>query len=198
MLTCNRCGGESESSWRLGKTLLAFIFALTTYFCSVNPSSARHRHYAHWHARHWTHMHFRRHARRTHFAHVAYNDGAGDPRGWTQPLDLHPMLAVAQQYLGLRKFTGKPGPWCRDFVNVVARRAGYRLANNSRRAVDALHLGQRVANPRPGDLIVMRHHVSIFAGYGKRGLVGLGGNQGHGKVTYSSYPARRVLAFVRL
>ena len=115
-----------------------------------------------------------------------------------RPLELHPLLAIAEHYLGAGKFTRQPGPWCRDFINVVARRAGVRLANNSRRAIDALRLGQHVSSPRAGDLVVMRHHVTIFAGYGGRGVLGLGGNQHHGRVSVSSYPARQILAFVRL
>ena len=107
------------------------------------------------------------------------------------------MLAVARRYLGSGRISRNGGPWCRDFINVVARRAGYRLANNSRRAIDALRLGRRVASPRPGDLAVMRHHVTIFAGWGGGRLIGLGGNQ-HRSVRYSHFSRRSVVAFVRL
>jgi hypothetical protein len=113
-----------------------------------------------------------------------------------RPLELHPLLAVAKRYIGRGNFTHHGGPWCRDAVNVWLRQAGYHLANNSRRAIDAVHLGHRVASPRPGDLVVMRHHVTIFAGWGGRGLVGLGGNQGH-TVKYSHFSQRQVVAFVR-
>ena len=44
----------------------------------------------------------------------------------------------------------------------------------------------------------MRGHVTFFAGWGGRGVLGLGGNQSGGRVTVSSYPAARVVAFVRL
>jgi len=108
-----------------------------------------------------------------------------------------PLLAVARGYLGFRKFTRQSGPWCRDFINVVAARAGYQLANHSRLAIDAIGLGRRVSTPRPGDLVVMRHHITIFAGWSGRRLVGLGGNQSH-RVKYSRYPRSRVRAFVRL
>jgi hypothetical protein len=46
--------------------------------------------------------------------------------------------------------------------------------------------------------MVMRHHVTIFAGYGGRGLIGLGGDQDHGRVTYSSFSRGRVLGYVRM
>jgi hypothetical protein len=47
-------------------------------------------------------------------------------------------------------------------------------------------------------LIVLRHHVTIFAGQQGRRVIGLGGNQGHGRVKYSNYDRRAVVAFVRL
>ena len=115
-----------------------------------------------------------------------------------RPMELHPLLSVASRYVGRGRVTRQGGPWCRDFVNKVASQAGYRLRNTSRRAIDALGLGHRVASPRPGDLVVMRHHVTIFAGYGGRGLIGLGGNQGRGGVSYSSFNPRRVLGYVRM
>ena len=117
-----------------------------------------------------------------------------------QPMEIRTssqMLAEAQRYVGLGKVTRYRGPWCRDFINLVAARAGYRLANNSRRAIDAVHLGYRVSTPQPGDLVVMRHHVTIYAGNAGGRIVGLGGNQGH-RVRYSQFSPRRVVAFVRL
>lgn len=113
------------------------------------------------------------------------------------PLELHPTLRVAARYLGARNPTGTRGKWCRDFVNFTLREAGYRVADHSRRARDAVRLGHRVATPQPGDIVVMRTHATFFAGWGGRGVRGLGGNQGGGRVTVSSYPLSRVIAFVR-
>ena len=107
------------------------------------------------------------------------------------------MLSLAARYVGSGKMTPLPGPWCRDFVNMVAARAGKPLANHSRRAIDAIHLGRRVSSPEPGDLVVMRHHVTIYAGNSAGKIIGLGGNQGR-RVRYSAYDPRRVLAFIRL
>lgn len=107
-----------------------------------------------------------------------------------------PLLAVASHYLGARNFTGV-GKWCRAAINVWARRAGIRLVNNSNRAIDALRLGPHVSNPRPGDLVVMRRHVTIFAGKSGGQIIGLGGNQ-HKRVQYSRYSPSRVLAYVRV
>jgi len=156
------------------------------------------RRFAHHGGRHrWgRHAHWRRHA------HVSSRPSAflalATPAVMGGTSEHHPLLDVASRYLGHRRVSRRGGPWCRDFVNTVARQAGYRLANTSRRAIDALSLGHRVSQPQPGDLVVMRHHVTIFAGYGGRGLIGLGGNQGRGGVTYSSYSPRRVLAYVRM
>lgn len=153
--------------------LLSCALIFLWLFSFVSPTEARHY----------------RHHRHHHRQFMAYA---------VQPSASHPLLNVARRYVGSRKFTGKPGPWCRDALNAWMARAGYHLRNTSRRAIDAVSLGSRVSSPRPGDLVVMRHHVTIFAGYGGRGIIGLGGNQMRGHVGYSSYPPRRVVAYVRL
>lgn len=107
------------------------------------------------------------------------------------------MLAVASHFVGDRNPTGFHGPWCKAFVNMIARKTGH-FTNASLRAVDALHMGYRVKSPRPGDVAVMRSHATFFAGYGGRGFLGLGGNQSHHRVTVSSYPLSRVIAWIRL
>jgi uncharacterized protein (TIGR02594 family) len=109
-----------------------------------------------------------------------------------------PLLAVASRYVGRRNPTGTRGPWCRDFVNHVVRKAGLPLADNSRKARDAVRLGRRVSQPRPGDLAVMRSHVTIVAGFEAGRVVGLGGNQCGGRVCVSRYAQARVIAYVRI
>lgn len=106
------------------------------------------------------------------------------------------LLHVAQRYMGSRNFTGV-GRWCRAAINHWAALAGKPLANRSNRAIDALALGPHVREPRPGDLAVMRHHVTVFAGWSGGRLIGLGGNQSH-RVKYSAFSPRQVLAFVRM
>lgn len=109
-----------------------------------------------------------------------------------------PLLAVASRYMGGRNPTGTRGPWCRDFVNHVVRKAGLPLADSSRRARDAVRLGPRVSHPRPGDLAVMRTHVTIFKEWaGPSRFVGLGGNQCGGRVCDSKYAASRAI-FIRI
>lgn len=80
---------------------------------------------------------------------------------------------------------------------MIARETGHYF-NRSKRAIDALYMGVRVRVPHPGDLGVMRGHVTIYAGRGGRGFIGVGGNQGHHRVTVSSYPIGHVVAWVRL
>jgi uncharacterized protein (TIGR02594 family) len=109
-----------------------------------------------------------------------------------------PLLAVASRYVGGRNPTGTRGPWCRDFVNHVVRKAGLPLADTSRKARDAVRLGRRVSQPRPGDLAVMRGHVTIVAGFEQGRVVGLGGNQCGGRVCVSRYAQSRVIAYVRI
>lgn len=106
------------------------------------------------------------------------------------------ILMVADSFRGRRNPTHFRGPWCAAFTRMVLTLTGHpSVASN--RAIDQIRDGYRVRNPRPGDLAVMRHHVTFFAGWGGRGFYGLGGNQGRHRVTLSSYPVRRVLAWVR-
>ena len=108
------------------------------------------------------------------------------------------ILAEARRWLGSGNPTPFREPWCRDFVNMVIERAGYRLADRSHMALAALRLGRRVAEPRPGDLAVMAGHVTFFAGWdGAGAFVGLGGNQHH-RVTLARFARRAVVAFVRV
>ena len=105
------------------------------------------------------------------------------------------VLEEASRYLGRGNPTGTRGPWCRDFVNFILRRTGHRT-DSSRLAIDALRLGPHVAHPQPGDLVVMRGHITFFAGWERGHVIGLGGNQRH-RVRFSRYPLSRVVAFVR-
>jgi uncharacterized protein (TIGR02594 family) len=188
-----RTCGESEFNRRFGKALVTLACTVGLNLAAVNIAEAKHyRH--HYRAHHHSRAHFGHYRHRMH---AVMNLGDGDPRSWTQPVELHPLLSVAKRYIGFGKFTGKSGPWCRDFINHVAHKAGYRLANNSRRAIDALRLGHRVSTPQPGDLVVLRHHVTIYAGHQGGKIIGLGGNQHH-RVQYSHYSPRRVIAFVRM
>ena len=84
-------------------------------------------------------------------------------------------LDEARRWIG----QGNPTPfreaWCRDLVNIVLERIGHPLADRSHLAIAVLRLGPSVREPRPGDLAVMSHHVTFFAGWdGDGAFLGLG------------------------
>ncbi len=107
-----------------------------------------------------------------------------------------PALAEAARWLGSGNMTGYAEAWCRDFVNFVLTRTGHALADTSHAAITALRLGPRVAEPRPGDLAVMAHHVGFVEGIEPDGSVRLiSGNCGH-RVARSLAPRRTIVAFV--
>lgn len=108
------------------------------------------------------------------------------------PIDIRPTLQIvaeAARYIGARNPTGFRGPWCKAFVNMVARRSGY-YVNASLRAVDAALMGQRIAGPVPGAYRVTRGHVSLVAAVHGGSVVAISGNNGHGRVGWSHYAAR--------
>jgi hypothetical protein len=107
------------------------------------------------------------------------------------------IIAAARPYLGQHNPMHFRVAWCAGFVNKILDRTGHRH-NSGLRAIDKLRDGVRVASPRPGDLAVMRSHVTFFAGWGGRGFLGLGGNQGHARVTLASFPVYRVIAWIRV
>ncbi len=119
---------------------------------------------------------------------------------WRSGSDL---VAEAARWVGAGKFTRSPGPWCADAVSFWLQRVGKPpLAN--RMAASALSYGPRVANPRPGDLVVMATrrgaagHVGIVAGVAGDGSVEIiSGNWGR-RVARAIVPRAMVTAFVEV
>jgi uncharacterized protein (TIGR02594 family) len=105
------------------------------------------------------------------------------------------VLNEASRWVGHGNVTGSHRAWCADFANFVLSRTGHH-ASGSGMVNSLLGVGPRVATPSAGDLVVMRNHVTIFAGYSGHGFYGLGGNQHH-RVAMSNFPLRSVVAFVR-
>jgi uncharacterized protein (TIGR02594 family) len=109
------------------------------------------------------------------------------------------ILTEAARYIGSPNPSGFRGKWCAAFVNMILRATGHAVTG-SLRAIDGLLLGERVADPQPGDIAILRigrhgHHETFFAGWGGRGFYGLGGNQGH-IVRVSRFSRRQVIAFI--
>jgi len=112
------------------------------------------------------------------------------------------LVAEAARYVGSGKFTELPGAWCADAVSFWLKATGRPpLAN--RMAASALGYGPHVANPQPGDLVVMRTrrgyagHVGIVAAVNADGSIEVvSGNWRH-RVARSVISRRSVTAFVR-
>jgi uncharacterized protein (TIGR02594 family) len=105
------------------------------------------------------------------------------------------VLDEARHWIGRGNVTGTHRAWCADFANWVLTRTGHRTSGSGM-VNSLLGVGPRVSSPSPGDIVVMRNHVTIFAGFGGQGFYGLGGNQ-HRRVAMSNYSLRSVVAFVR-
>lgn len=112
-----------------------------------------------------------------------------------QPLDIRTpsqLVAVAQQYVGSRRFTRYARAWCADAMNAWLARAGYRGTGDGR-AISFARYG-RPTGPRVGSIAVMRHHVGIVVGYGSRGPILLSGNHAR-RVGVGEYSAHRIIAY---
>lgn len=184
--------------------VMAALLALVTCFAFAPHASAHARHHRHWH-----HGHHHRNWRRHHWhgrLHFSQRTPEAAPFIFRPPAQVMTTFArsvsdvarVAQEFIGRRNFTTHRGiPWCASAVNAWLDMTGHRHVR-SLRAIDALGDGPHVRRPEIGDLAVMRHHVTVFLGWGGRGFLAIGGNQGRAhRVTVASYPTYRVLAWVR-
>jgi len=96
-------------------------------------------------------------------------------------------------------------PWCAGFINYVLERAGYDSTNNLS-AASYHNYGIKVAEPKPGDIVLMRRsggsgrHVAFFYGWtfdnGIKYVQLLGGNQDD-SVNISAYPVASIVEFRR-
>jgi uncharacterized protein (TIGR02594 family) len=112
------------------------------------------------------------------------------------------LAAEAARYVGAGKFTGLPGAWCADAVSFWLKATGRRpLAD--RMAASALRYGPHVAEPRPGDLVVMATrrgsagHVGVVEAVEADGSIAIvSGNWGD-RVARGVISRRQATAFVR-
>lgn len=102
------------------------------------------------------------------------------------------LVAVAQRYIGSRRFTPYARAWCADALNAWLRQAGYRGTGDGR-AISFARYG-RPSGPRIGAIAVMRHHVGIVVGRDARGIVLLSGNHAR-RVGIGVYASHRIIAF---
>lgn len=109
--------------------------------------------------------------------------------------DTTPIVAEAAHFLGGNP-TGMRSNWCARFVSFILQREG-RAPLPSDMAMSALHYGPRTQSPKPGDLIVMRHHVGFYEGRDHRGVHMLSGNWSH-RVKRTIISLGEVVAFVEV
>ena len=131
-------------------------------------------------------------------AHVIASPAVSMGRGRrhvTAPLDIRTnsqLVAVAQRYVGSRRFTRYARAWCADAVGAWLRQAGYSSTGDGR-AISYARYG-RPSGPQIGAIAVMRHHVGVVVGMTARGPVLLSGNHGH-RVGVGVYSAHRVISY---
>lgn len=120
------------------------------------------------------------------------------------------MLDQAKRYVGMSERTHARAlkavigvnprrvPWCGAFVGAMARKTGRKPPAGYMRAAGWRKWGRAVpiSIARPGDVVVMRHHVTIFSRKAKGRVCGIGGNQKN-TVRESCYRASRVIAVRR-
>jgi len=111
------------------------------------------------------------------------------------------VAAEAARWIGSGKFTGLPGPWCADAVNVWLERSGHRPMQG-RMASSALAYGPRLERPESGALAVLgsrrgwASHVGVVSGVDPSGSIHLiSGNWGR-RVAEAVVPRGSVIAFV--
>jgi uncharacterized protein (TIGR02594 family) len=89
-------------------------------------------------------------------------------------------------------------PWCGAFAAAVAGKAGYEPPRHHLAAISWTRFGRpvKLSKARPGDVVVMRNHVTFFTRSSRGRVCGIGGNQGNA-VRESCYSAGRVKAVRR-
>lgn len=94
--------------------------------------------------------------------------------------------------------------WCASFVTAIEKLAG-QSGTGVLAARAYLNYGTRVANPKPGDIVILWRgsvdscdgHVGYLIDKSVTSVTVLGGNQDH-QVKIKKYPRERVLGYVRI
>jgi len=117
------------------------------------------------------------------------------------------IVALAKDYEGLNEKQDRKSlkavtgvdpvrtPWCAAFINALLEKQG-RRTSDSNAALSFLKWGVKTNEPRPGDVVVMHGHVTLFIAFAEDGktFYGLGGNQNDG-VQMIEYSTRRVISY---
>ena len=132
---------------------------------------------------------------------------AGNLFSWLEPSSSSDIVALAQDYEGLGERKDRSvlkatlgvdpvsTPWCAAFINTLLEKQG-RRGSGELTAASFLRWGKKTIRPQPGDIVVMRNHVTIFLGFSDDGkyVSTIGGNQNN-MVQIQEYPLKRVLSF---
>lgn len=128
----------------------------------------------------------------------------------TQPASAG-MLSVARSYVGMHERTNNAAlrkvigvnpaktKWCGYFMTAVARKAGVTPPAGSARAISWRAAGRSVKMSaiQPGDILVMRGHVTIFTKRANGRVCGIGGNQSN-QVRESCYSSNKIVSVRRI
>ena len=119
-------------------------------------------------------------------------------------------LSVAKQYVGMHERHNTKAlkavlgvnparvKWCGAFVGAMVRKTGRKPPSGYLKASNWRNYGTRVPlkAARPGDIVVMRSHVTIYTRRTKGKVCGIGGNQSN-RVKESCYSQRKVIGVRR-
>lgn len=181
----------------LGRLLLVFFLTwLAPHVASAHASERVHHMRAHHHHHASVVRHHRGHERV--FAVRGHRRGGEKVFGISERLPILAPALVAEEdrYIGRPNPTGFRGPWCGEFLGMVARRLGYFVPAGYRLAINWLGAGPRLSAPRPGAYAVRRGHVALVKAVLPGGrIVTDNGNFNH-HVGRAIERASRYMAFV--
>jgi uncharacterized protein (TIGR02594 family) len=109
------------------------------------------------------------------------------------------LVSEARRWIGTNP-TGWERVWCARFLNFVLKRSGY-AGSGSNMAKSFASYGRRVPGPQIGAIAVMTRganggHVGVVSGIDRSGNpIIISGNHNK-RVAESTYPARRIYAYV--
>jgi uncharacterized protein (TIGR02594 family) len=109
------------------------------------------------------------------------------------------LVSEARRWIGTNP-TGWERVWCARFLNFVLKRSGY-AGSGSNMASSFASYGRRVPGPQVGAIAVMTRganggHVGVVSGIDRSGNpIIISGNHNK-RVAESTYPARRIYAYV--
>jgi uncharacterized protein (TIGR02594 family) len=126
----------------------------------------------------------------------AARDGRG--RDAMAAVSTNELIAEARKYLGGNP-TGWSRDWCGRFLDMILKKTGHKGGGNLARGY--IHYGTRLAGPQVGAIAVFSRkgggHVGIVTGIDANGNpIVISGNY-NDRVAIATYPAGRVLAYVR-